>query len=319
MGDAGDAGERWRGAAGHEARAAVVLRCVLARLPPRELWRCGAVCRAWRRAAADGALWRRALRPHAAPRALRALARAVAATGAQWSWRAEWARAAARWRPGAALAARAAGGAALRCAALSARGDRVALVDEDAMLTIFEQTLGGDASAWRMRCGGALSGEWREAEHALWAPGGRALLLAARLALAERHEILVVGFDERWRRRVLCRCAGAVASWLHDGAFLSLQLHALAPARACTTVWLNAASQETQSEPRGAGDAAAARLQRGRRALDTHHRGNRAQRFATCARLRHHNDEDEDEDEDDASAGDDTEPSAGYYRALHPP
>ncbi|CAH2228355.1 jg21853, partial [Pararge aegeria aegeria] len=56
---------------------------------------------------------------------------------------------------------------------------------------------------------------------------------------------------EHWRHRVLCRCAGAVAGWVDDATFLSLQLHLLAPGQACTTVWLNAASQETQSEHAG--------------------------------------------------------------------
>ncbi|XP_039764538.1 uncharacterized protein LOC120637020 [Pararge aegeria] len=169
----------------------------------------------------------------------------------QWSWRAEWRRAAAGWRRAATLHARGAAEPALRCAALHGAGRCVALLDECALLTVFELGPGAGA-AWRVRCSFAASAEWRDVAHAQWAPAPRhVLLLAAPLALAERHEILVVGFDEHWRHRVLCRCAGAVAGWVDDATFLSLQLHLLAPGQACTTVWLNAASQETQSEHAG--------------------------------------------------------------------
>ncbi|XP_013147069.1 PREDICTED: uncharacterized protein LOC106109958 [Papilio polytes] len=250
-----DAGsETWQGTSG---AAGEVLRAVFAWLNGAELWAAAHVCRGWR-AAIESWLWRRALLPRAAPAHLAALRRARAAAAlnsahnigeswAAWSWRREYWLAAACWRL--AWRAPAAGGAAVAHAALSHAGDRLALAADDASLTVWARVSG--SPRWE-QC-------WHRSERARgwaavlavsWAPDDARLLLSGPLVLADRWELLVLRFDESGvgRAEVRAECGPGGGCWAGPAAFLSLSLRLLAPARAVTTVWLNAADQGVQSE-----------------------------------------------------------------------
>ncbi|XP_045535657.1 uncharacterized protein LOC106712760 [Papilio machaon] len=235
-----------------------VLQAVFAWLSGGELWTAVRVCRGWR-AAAETWVWRRALLPHAAPAHLAALRRARAAaalssadnaTGeswAAWSWRREYCLSAARWR----LAERApaAGGADVVHAALSHAGDRLAVAADDASLTMWAraESCAQWVLCWRRS---ERTRGWAAALMARWAPDDARLLLAGPLVLADRWELLVLRFDESGVGRVEVRaeCGAGGGCWAGPAAFLSLSLRLLAPARAVTTVWLNAADQCVQSE-----------------------------------------------------------------------
>ncbi|XP_050361595.1 uncharacterized protein LOC126780936 isoform X4 [Nymphalis io] len=250
----------WQGTGEYEPYTAVVLDCIFARLSAQALWRCGGVCRAWRRAACDSTLWRHLLLPNATPQTLRALeaAQNVEDQNDLWSWRKEYALEIARWKRCGRLQARGASSSPLLCAALHDNDRYLALVDEDAHVTIWEhlrsKTDTSTESEWTVCWNGVVSPEWRGVALAQWAPRSTRLLLAGRLTLVERYEMIVVHFDEEWCSRIVCRSAsgpGGAGCWVDDDVFLSLRLRLLAPGRACTTLWLNAATQEIYSEYAG--------------------------------------------------------------------
>ncbi|XP_041969767.1 uncharacterized protein LOC121726433 isoform X2 [Aricia agestis] len=263
-----DGGGGWQGAGQHEASARVVLHCVLAQCAAPDLWRCGAVCRAWRRAAADAQLWRRLLQPRARPATLAALAglneiagcyddEASVSTGG-W-WRGQYALSAARWRRRGQLAA-AADGAAIAAAALHRAASLLALLRDDGRITVWSSTSTeyepADPASWQKRWEGGAGAEWSCGADARWAPRAPRLLVAGTLALADRLEVIVYDFEVPGRGAVLCRATavgagGAAGCWVDDAVFLTLELRLLAPGHACTTVWLNAATQKTQSEHAG--------------------------------------------------------------------
>ncbi|CAG5033562.1 unnamed protein product [Parnassius apollo] len=123
--------------------ALAALRAVFSWLDGGSLMRAASVCRVWRTAADEPALWRRCVLPRASPAQVRALRRASAAaqlhcvtesSWSGWSWRREYWLAAARWLLRARLPA--AGGAAVTHAALSHAADRIAVTADDASLTV---------------------------------------------------------------------------------------------------------------------------------------------------------------------------------------
>lgn len=130
---------------------------------------------------------------------------------------------------------------------------------------------GGNTEGWQLvwRDDAAARG-WRSAARVQWAPSGGStrtpcLLAAGPLALADRWEVTLFQFDgesraeppvgsaaadglvsaEVWRGRALCRAASGAGggAWAGVDAFVTTQLRCVAPARALTTVWLNAAHQ----------------------------------------------------------------------------
>ncbi|KAI5634724.1 hypothetical protein NE865_12579 [Phthorimaea operculella] len=201
----------------------------------------------------------------------------------EWSWRDEYVRAAASWRhvysvtPFDAPAVDGGGGGGgeggntepekrttvgptLLHAALSPRGDALAVTAEDASISIFTQK--EPACTWTLLWHASLVRRgWRAASRVEWAPAGAGagasdgerLLVAGPLALVERWEVLVLQLERgaRGGAVVLARAgaaAGAAGCWASRDAFLSLELRLLAPHRAVTTVWLNSATQEEESE-----------------------------------------------------------------------
>ncbi|XP_059050194.1 F-box/WD repeat-containing protein 5-like [Achroia grisella] len=242
---AGGAGSAWQAGDG---RAAAALREVFAWLSGAELARAGAACRAWRAAAGDPALWRRLLAARAPARTLRALRRHRGSL----SWRQEYVDLHARWKLRARLTAP--GDEPLLHAALADGGRRLAVTSEDGLVTIWDKDADG---TWSERCGISVREQgWARAERAVWAAGGARLLVAGPLALAARWELLVLRVSAGGACGVLSRAgcsAGAAGCWARPAgdAFLSLELSRLAPGQACTTVWLNAATQEIQSEYAG--------------------------------------------------------------------
>ncbi|KAL4704633.1 hypothetical protein ACJJTC_002890 [Scirpophaga incertulas] len=180
-------------------------------------------------------------------------------TLAAGSWREEYVVAGAGWAR-AAPALRPLPGAALLHAALAPPAPReplrLALTTDRADLLIWELEAGG---AWResWRCSLAPR-DWAAAARARWA-GPRRLLLAGALATARRWELLALAHvrtdsDESWV--VTSRAgtaAGGAGCWADAGgdAYLTLQLHRLSPAHCATAVWLNASTQETESEYAG--------------------------------------------------------------------
>ncbi|CAK1603702.1 unnamed protein product [Parnassius mnemosyne] len=239
--------------------ALAILRSVFSWLEGGSLVRAAGVCRAWRRAAAEPALWRRRLLPRAAPPHLRALRRAAVAaqlhtesSWSGWSWRREYWLTAARWR----LQSRelAAGGACVTHAALSHAADRIAVTADDASFTVWERVAAGGGWRWARGWGGSLRARgWAAAGAARWAPGDARLLLAGPLALADRWELLVLRFDQNGRgmTEVRAECSSCGGCWASANTFVTLIPRLLAPARAVTTVWLNAAEQKLQSEYAG--------------------------------------------------------------------
>ncbi|XP_072937160.1 uncharacterized protein Fbw5 [Epargyreus clarus] len=245
-------GSVWQGADGECAAA---LRCVFSWLRARELWRCAGVCSAWRAVALDDALWRRALRPNTPPAVVRAFAAAAAAdrhgqeNSLKWSWRHEFMLSSVRWERRGRLAAH----GPLLHAALAPAARRLALLAEDASISIWEKNEG---ESWRESWSGSVMARgWRRAETAQWAAAGGRLLLAGPLALSDRWELAVLQRDDdedTWR--VVCRAdagAGGAACWASAAAFLTPRLQLLAPGLALTTVWLNTVSQEARSEYSG--------------------------------------------------------------------
>ncbi|XP_038211416.1 uncharacterized protein LOC119831914 [Zerene cesonia] len=235
----------------------VVLECVFERLTPRELLRCGGVCRAWRRAARAGPLWRRALLPRTEPRLVRALADTArcnrnTGTWASWNWVREGMLSMARWEPSESLVP--ASGVPLIHMALDASDTRLAVLAEDGHLSIWARSSVGAAGQWRERWGGAASAEWRRACSAQWAPRAPRLLVAGALLLADRWEVLVLDINNNFSGKIICRAACSVGTsccWMDDDTFLTLRVQLLGLGQACTTVWLNAAAQETFSEHAG--------------------------------------------------------------------
>ncbi|XP_047041494.1 F-box/WD repeat-containing protein 5-like [Helicoverpa zea] len=250
-----------------EQRCGVVLREVFAWLEGRELAQAGAACRAWRRAAAAPALWRRLLvappgtRTHACALITQACVITVwvytqlDSTGniqrlpAGVSWRQEYVRAHAGWRAG----PRHRAGAPLLHAALAPGGALLALAAADATLLLWAARAGAWAEAGRadLRARG-----WATVARSQWATAGR-LLLTGSLSLVSDWELLVLHVDDDGGcgtvySRVRCS-AGAAGCWADPAgeAFLSFELHRLGAGIYCTTVWLNAATQETESEYAG--------------------------------------------------------------------
>ncbi|XP_075991793.1 uncharacterized protein LOC142987124 isoform X2 [Anticarsia gemmatalis] len=229
-----------------ERRCGVVLREVFAWLEARQLARAGGVCAAWRRAARDPPLWRRLLLRDGllAPHTLRQL-HALRRDPDTVSWRQEYVSALAGWKLEARYAA--AGGAALLHAALAPRHDALALAADDASLAVWCYLEGSWRELWRtdLRARG-----WAGVARVQWANAAPRLLLAGPRALIDDWELMVLHLDVASRVRCSAGAAGCWADPAGD-AFLSLELRRLGPGLACTTVWLNAATQETQSEYAG--------------------------------------------------------------------
>ncbi|XP_049867105.1 uncharacterized protein LOC126367564 [Pectinophora gossypiella] len=146
-------------------------------------------------------------------------------------------------------------------AALTDAGDALVTCADDATVTVWVRA-NEAATMWRptWRAGLRRRG-WRAVARGQWAPGagggggdgaGGRLLLAGPLLLSDRWELCVLQLEAGYgSATVLARAgcsAGAAGCWAGRGAFLSLELRLLAPRRAVTTVWLNAATQEAQSE-----------------------------------------------------------------------
>ncbi|CAG5033559.1 unnamed protein product [Parnassius apollo] len=124
----------------------------------------------------------------------------------------------------------------------------------DIVWQIWERAgVGGDvrwAPGWR--AGGQARG-WAAASAARWAPDDARLLLAGPLALADRWELIILRFDQNGRgvTEVRAECSSCGGCWASAATFLTLIPRLLAPARAVTTVWLNAADQRLHSEYAG--------------------------------------------------------------------
>ncbi|XP_050685172.1 uncharacterized protein LOC126979723 isoform X2 [Leptidea sinapis] len=261
----------WQG----RAECGVVLQCVLERMSAegldgdegvageagRAVLRFGAVCRDWRRAALDSALWRRLVAPRVTPVALRTLAdaRALSLDHVEWSWKVEGLLCLAEWRQRGRLGS--AESAPLVHAALDPPGYHLAVLSEDGQLRIWEHVSKQADEDWVERCNLRVSGEWRGGGRVCWGPQsagrrGRTLLVSGSLLLAERCEVqlLHITGEDQYDIRVLCRgtCSlGTEPCWWDHSAFLTLRVQLLAPGLACTTVWLNSVTQESHSEHAG--------------------------------------------------------------------
>ncbi|XP_026738313.1 uncharacterized protein LOC113501379 [Trichoplusia ni] len=235
-----------------EQLCGVVLHEVFAWLSGPQLARAGAACRAWRRAAAEPAHWRRLLQS----RAGRAVPRPGPAGDAA-AWRQEYVSACAGWR----LLARHRASAALLHASLAPGGERLALGAADASVGVWGA--GRARAAWRELARLELRRRgWSAVARVCWAPAAPAapasrLLLAGPLALSADWELVVLHVQEDGQcgsisSRVRCS-AGAAGCWADavGDSFLSLELRRLGPGLFYTSVWLNAATQETQSEYTG--------------------------------------------------------------------
>ncbi|CAH0603560.1 unnamed protein product [Chrysodeixis includens] len=234
-----------------EQLCGVVLHEVFAWLSGPQLARAGAACRAWRRAAAEPAHWRRLLQRRARLAVPRPGPAGDAAT-----WRQEYVSACAGWR----LAARHRAAAALLHASLAPGGERLALGAADASASVWGA--GAARASWRELARVELRRRgWSAVARVCWAPASSApasrLLLAGPLALSSDWELVVLYVREDGQcgsisSRVRCS-AGAAGCWADaiGDSFLSLELRRLGPGLFYTTVWLNAATQETQSEYTG--------------------------------------------------------------------
>ncbi|XP_012548509.1 uncharacterized protein LOC105842097 isoform X1 [Bombyx mori] len=237
-----------------EGCTASVLYEIFCWLSGEELARVGAVCRLWRRSASEPALWRRLLlRCNSADtEATRAL-RDVIIDPSQW--RQEYVNAHAPWVTVGGL--QVGSGYVLQHAALSPDGSRLAITTDDATLFIWELLEEAWKESWQCDLG-ALRG-WASAARSDWAECSSRLLVAGACALvdiATRWELLVFDFDEQCKGHMKSRArcgAGAAGCWARsDGScFLSLEPALLTPGLSYTTVWLNAATQETDSEYTG--------------------------------------------------------------------
>ncbi|KAM3955365.1 F-box and WD repeat domain containing 5 [Aphomia sociella] len=234
----------WQEARGCDA----VLREVFARLDGAGLARAAAACRAWRRRAADPGLWRRLLRARVTAAALAAMRRHPEFV----SWRQEYVNLHAEWKMQERLLTTSE--APLLCATLAQNGHRLAITAEDASVAIWTRNCNGkwvEEFSVSMRARG-----WASVARAQWAAHDTRLLIAGPLALADRWELLVLQLDDSGGYRVISRAgcsAGAAGCWARSAGdvFLSLEMRRLAPRQACTTIWLNAATQEIQSEYAG--------------------------------------------------------------------
>lgn len=136
-------------------------------------------------------------------------------------------------------------------AALAPAGDALALLAEDASLALWRRVVGEWREVWRER---PAANQWSGAVRVTWAHTGTRLLVSGVCVLLHHWELLVLRLnDEYVYGGVSCRArtsAGAAGCWadLIGDTFLSFELQLLGPGLACTTVWLNAATQETQSE-----------------------------------------------------------------------
>ncbi|CAH1645246.1 unnamed protein product [Spodoptera littoralis] len=181
-------------------------------------------------------------------------------------WRQEYVRAHAGWR----LAARHGAGASVLHGALGAGrgGVRLAVGCADASVAVWARGPRG----WVERGRAALRGRgWAAVARVQWPAVGTArLLVAGPLTLVHDWELLVLSvegaqnlvifkqnrFDDgslgAVASRVRCS-AGAAGCWADalGHTFCSLELRRLGPGLYCTTVWLNAATQETDSEYEG--------------------------------------------------------------------
>ncbi|CAB3231595.1 unnamed protein product [Arctia plantaginis] len=227
----------------------VVLREVFPWLSGADLARAGATCRAWRRAACDPPLWRQLLlRDGYLPNLLQKPPPDMETV----SWREEYVTACAGWKLEKQHVV-AAGGVSLLHAALAPSHDTLALSTDDASLIVWRCEHGEWCELWRSEL---RSRGWASLARVLWARIGNRLLLTGPRVLIDDWELMVLQLDEDYRggcvlSRVRCS-AGAAGCWADAGdTFLSLELRVLAPGIACTTVWLNAATQETQSEYAG--------------------------------------------------------------------
>ncbi|KAJ8729781.1 hypothetical protein PYW08_001362 [Mythimna loreyi] len=167
--------------------------------------------------------------------------------GARVSWRQEYVRSRAGWR----LAARHRAPDTLLHAALAPGELLLALAGADASVAVWRGADWREAGRLSLRARG-----WSAVARAHWA-GRERLLLAGPRALVADWELIVLRVEEDGRcgsvvSRVRCS-AGAAGCWADAAgdAFFSFELHRLGAGLYCTTVWLNAATQETESEYAG--------------------------------------------------------------------
>ncbi|KAF9407882.1 hypothetical protein HW555_012253 [Spodoptera exigua] len=183
-------------------------------------------------------------------------ARCVVSTVAETRWRHEYVVAHAGWR----LAARHGASASLLHGALAggcggAAGERLALGCDDASVAVWARGPRG----WEERGRVGLRGRgWAAAARVQWpAVGAARLLVAGPLTLVPDWELIVLSVEEDGAlgavaSRVRCSAGGA-GCWADPLAhtFCSLELRRLGAGLYCTTVWLNTATQETESEYEG--------------------------------------------------------------------
>ncbi|XP_022112337.2 uncharacterized protein LOC110991317 [Pieris rapae] len=241
----------WRN---NDGSTVAVLQAVFWYMSPSDLSRAAAVCQIWRRVASADFLWRHSLMPHITPDALRTLRNTSAnnqhiASWQAWSWRREGALATARWTRRAKLLPTA--GAPLLHIALDQAGTHLALLAEQAQLSVWVRDDSNDGAAWHEVLSKRVSDEWGFEGAAEWAPNRRRLLIGGPLILADRWEFLVLDFTADWHSSVVCRASsspGTWPNWLDDAHFITFHARLAAPHCATTTVCINATTQGTHSE-----------------------------------------------------------------------